>query len=174
MTHSRRPRSFSLTLFLTRDNLENYSIAYPRTPYIRRIRVHPIIPSSRPSIICLLCNQEFPRRRLFIHHSLCLIGLRPPPWKLPPSGAALLSFCRRSAVHRHFVVQHCYRLESICYVAIDLCSAFALRSPFVVLFIRFLVDPISAIPNLPSLTRVHMSSSLLLSCITVHLFFSVL
>jgi hypothetical protein len=34
-------------LSLTRDNLENYyCIAYARTPYIQRIRVHPIILSS--------------------------------------------------------------------------------------------------------------------------------
>jgi hypothetical protein len=77
--------------------------------------------------------------------------------------------------------QHCYRLESICHVAIDLCiHQFRCRlCPALVLSLAVVVrravhtppsghHPISAIPNHFGLTRVHLSSWFLISFISVH------
>jgi hypothetical protein len=77
-----------------------------------------------------------------------------------------------------FVVQHYYRLESICYVATDLCVHQFRCHPFLssarvtlAVVVRRAVHtppgghrPVSAIPNHFVLTRVHLSSWFLTSC----------
>ena len=81
LTVSRMTRSCRLyPLSLTRDNLEIIPSHIHGHPTFDASACILLFPHHDPRIICLLCNQQFPRQRL---HSLCLIGLRPPPCKPP-------------------------------------------------------------------------------------------
>jgi len=157
MTHNPRLRSFSPTLSHSRQSSTLFHRISTDTLHSTHSRAfyYPIITTTHLFVYCATKSSLV--NASLIRHSLCLIGLCPLPCKPPVIwcclSVVLSAIPSSSSLHSAPAAQHCYRLESICYDAIDLCihqfrrhrSLSSARvvpcgRSFVVLFIRFLVD----------------------------------